>query len=140
MTEANVTVPSGWHRRSEETRRDSSLLEVTHETAAGTTFVVAVFQHQGDASEYELRLSTVNPTSKQVRHDYPVEQYAALDGAESLLDYLSRRLQEDDVSRANPSVREVQTLIDEFTGERPFPSIRRLARRVRSVLRGRRRR
>ncbi|MBO4248994.1 hypothetical protein IL252_14325 (plasmid) [Halomicrobium sp. IBSBa] len=96
-----------------------------------TTFIVAVQQPE-EIDGYQLRLSTVVPGSKQIRHDYPVQTYetqaAALAGAEDFIEQLSTRFRDGSLSRDSPSIEATQAAVRDFADHRPFPLFRRLVR------------
>ncbi|WP_049936724.1 hypothetical protein [Haloplanus natans] len=71
-------------------------MEYQHETTDETAFVLSITSRT-DTGEFALRLSTIDPASTHVRHDYPVDEYdtveEAAEGAESFVETLSQRLQ-----------------------------------------------
>lgn len=132
MTNIETDLPVGWTEKSDDTRRDPAIVEYQYETADDTRFIVSVMP-QTAKEGYKLRLSTINPTSTHVRHDYPVDEYDAVEdaveGAESFIDELSQRLQEGSISSADPEIEAIGDTIQAFRGNRLFPSVGQLLRR-----------
>lgn len=135
MTNVEIDLPSSWTERSDETQHGSALVEYQHETGDKTMFIVSVLPRTADDKGYKLYLSTINPTSIHVRHDYPIEDYDSLedavDGAESFIEQVSHRLQDGSISSADPTIEEIRTTIQAFTDDQLFPSFRCLLRRFR---------
>lgn len=134
MTDTDITLPAEWTKKREETQHSTAVVEYQHETADETTFVVSVMSNTADEG-FNLRLSTINRTSTHVRHDYPVDEYDAIDdaveGAQSFIEMFSQRLQEGSISSTDPEIEAIRETIETFRGDRVFPSIGRLLRRFR---------
>lgn len=134
MTETETDLPAEWIEKPDEAQRGPAIVEYQHETADETTFIVSVMPKTADEG-FKLRLSTINPTSTHVRHDYPVEEYetqaAAVEGAESFIEEFSQRVREGSISSADPEIDAIRETIQAFKGNRLFPSIGRLLRRLR---------
>jgi len=132
MTNIEADLPVGWTEKRNDTRRDPTIVEYQHETADETRFIVSVTPQTAEEG-YRLRLSTINPTSTHVRHDYPVDEYDAIDnaveGGESFIDELSQRLQEGSISPVDPQFKSIRDTIQAFRGNRLVPLISRLLRR-----------
>lgn len=84
------------------------------------TFLVWVLKRDVDSGVFETRLTTISKTGNRVRHDYPIDTYAteetAIDEAKEFVERLETRISSGALSAADPSIEEVQSLIDEFTG------------------------
>lgn len=135
MTDIDIDTPSAWRRHSDEEKSDSAIVEYERKTADGMTFIVSVSQRTVDTEEYLLHLSTINPRSTPVRHDYPIEEYEtreeAITEAEAFIQHLSRQLHTGAVSSADPTIDEIQEMIQEFTDAGFFPPLHHLVRRLR---------
>lgn len=134
VTNTDIDLPAEWIEKSEETQRGSAIVECQHETATETTYIVSVIPQTANKG-FKLRLSTINPSSTHVRHDYPIEEYDtredAVEEAESFIEEFSQRLQEGYISSADPEIEAIRDTIQAFKGNRLFPSIGRLFRRFR---------
>lgn len=113
----NETLPHGW-TRDHDGGFERTEVAYRYETDSETEFVVSV---RDDESDYTLHLSTINPSSTHIRHDYPVATYDTVDAAESsaksFLAVVTEELQEGRITAADPAVDEIRRTIDEFTGE-----------------------
>lgn len=113
----NETLPPGWTRDC-ESGVDRTEVVYRYETDSQTKFVVSV---RHDESAYTLHLSTIDPSSTHIRHDYPVTTYdtveAARSGAESFLTMVTEEVQEGRISAVDPGIDEIRRTIDEFNGE-----------------------
>jgi hypothetical protein len=133
MIEFDIELPSEWAKRTGDNQHRIPVTEYQYTTAEDTTFIVSILP-QANTKRYKLRLSTITLTAKatHVRHEYPVEAYEtradAVDGAESFIEYISVQLYEGTVSQDDPEMEEILGTIQDFTGDRPFLSIRRLVR------------
>jgi quercetin dioxygenase-like cupin family protein len=134
VTKGDSGLPPEWTERHDETRHGAAVVEYQHETADETTFIVSVTPRT-DTGEFTLRLSTIDPASTHVRHDYPVDEYdtveEAAEGAESFVETLSQRLRAGSISSADPNIDAIRETIQAFRGNRGFPSVRQLLRRFR---------
>lgn len=123
----------GWSERTGDDQDGTALVGYEY-AAAAATFVVAVVERSAPDG-YQLRLSTINPASNHVRHDYPVKQYEtradAIDGAASFVEHFTARLDEGTVSADDPRIEDIQRTIDSFTDRHLFPSVHRLTRLLR---------
>lgn len=131
----DVDLLTDWVERPDEQQQESAIVEYEHSTEEKTTFIVSLLLQKPDAARYKLRLSVINSISTQIRLDYPITEYEtqvkAIKGTEAFLDHLSVRLQEEWISRDNPDIENIRETIQDFTGERLFPSLRRFGRQVR---------
>lgn len=132
MTNIEIDLPADWSEKNHETQRSVAVVEYQHKTVKKNTFIVSVLPRP-DNEGYRLRLSTINPTSTHIRHDYPVDEYDtvedAVEEAESFIEQFSQRLRDGFVSSADPEIEAIQDTIQAFTGNQLFPSIQRLFRR-----------
>lgn len=135
MTNTGGELPSGWTEQRDETQHEPTAVEYRHETTDDTIFIISVRPDAANEGRFELRLSTIDPTSTHVRHDYPIDDYdaleAAIDEAESFVDVLSERLRKGTISSADPDIGAIREMIREFTDDRRRFSVRRLFQRFR---------
>ncbi|ELY72194.1 hypothetical protein PNP85_05950 [Halobacterium salinarum] len=130
-----LKLPSGWSQRPDEEQQRSALVEFQCAPSTTTTFVVSLLQRSADAEEYTLQLSTINRTAAtHIRHDYSLEEYrtqdAALTAAESLITSLDTRFRDGAISPADPTLEEIDEILQEATESHRFPRIRRFFRRL----------
>jgi hypothetical protein len=130
-----IELPSGWSQRPEEEQQRSALTEFQCTPSTTTTFIVSLLQRPAEAEEYKLQLSTINRTAAtHVRHDYSLEGYstqdAALTAAESLINALDARFRDETISSADPTLEEIDGIIQEYTETYRFPRIQRFFRRL----------
>lgn len=134
-TTVEIELPEEWGEQYDETQCGSAIVPYQHEAVAETTFIVSVLPRTANGGGYKLWLSTINPTSTPVRHDYPVDEYdsldGAVDGAESFIAQFSQRVRDGAISTVDPKIEAIRETIQTFTGDRLFPSFRRLLRRFR---------
>lgn len=135
MAEIDLKLPQEWTERSVDEGGEQAVAKYHYETAEKTTFIVAVTQQASDPGKYKVRLSTISPTSTPVRHDYPVQEYEtlseAVEGTQSFLNQIASRLDNDEISRDDPSIEEIRSVIRDFsTGDGLLP-VRRLIQRLR---------
>lgn len=135
MTSVEIDLPVEWTEKSSETRWRSTVVEYVYKTDDETTFIVSVLPQTEDEGGYKLHLSTIDPTSTQIRHDYLVYEYDSLKdavaGTESFIEQLSLRLREESISSADPEIEAIRETIQAFRGNRLVPSLRHLLRRFR---------
>lgn len=132
MTDTDIALPAEWTKKPEETQHNTAVVKYQHKTAEDTTFVVSVMSKSAERG-FKLQLSVINRTSQHVRHDYPIDDYDAVEdaveGAQSFIEIFSQRLQEGSISSADPEIEAIRETIETFGGNRVFPSIERLLRR-----------
>lgn len=126
VTDTDIDLPAGWAEKRDGSERGTAVVEYHCETADDTTFVVSVMPKTADEG-FKLRLSTINSTSTHVRHDYPIDEYDAVEdvveGAESFIEMFSQRLREGSISSAEPQIEAIRETIQAFKGNRVFRSI-----------------
>lgn len=134
VTDLEIELPPDWEVRSSDARTGETLAEFQRESPAGTRFVVAI-RRPSDVAGYELRFSTIVPGSRQMRHDYPVEEYEtrtdAFEGAEAFIEHVSTRIREGSLSSDDPTIEATRAAIRDFSDPRPFSALRRLVRIIR---------
>lgn len=92
----NIDLPPKWDKRTDDCQQGRAEAEYQYQTTEETTFIVSIHRQIADTEGYELRLSTINLTSNQIRHDYPIKEYerqaTVFGGAESFIEHLAVRL------------------------------------------------
>lgn len=131
MSNAEGGLPAEWTRTSDDRARDPAVVEYQYETPNGTRFVVSVMP-QNVEQGYKLRLTTINPTSRHVRHEYPIDEYdtleAATEEAELFIDGLTQGLRSGSISSTNPDIMSMRSAIQAFRENRSVSSISRVLR------------
>lgn len=111
-------LPKGWSKTTaDESGRERYQFRMNQEH--GATFLVWVIG-RGEDESFLTRLTTIGNAGNRVRHDYPIDTYdsreTAVVEAESFVDRLDSRRRAGRLSDDDPSVDDVQRVIDEFTG------------------------
>lgn len=134
MTELDIDLPPDWTAQSTDALSGGAMAEFQRTSSTGTRFIVTV-RRPSDVEGYKLRFSTIVPGSRQIRHDYPVQEYEtrtdAFEGAEAFIEHVSTRIREGSLSSDDPTIEATRATIRNFTDPRPFASVRKLVRILR---------
>lgn len=115
MTDRDIDLPSNWQQRIGDERTRNTLAACQRDTTKQSRFIVSVVDKTQDRDELELRLSTIDRTSRHVRHDHPVDTDDTADdavaAAATFVEFFEGRLTVGTVSKADPSIDEMRPVI-----------------------------
>lgn len=134
MTDSPTELPEGWVEVPSAEQQEPVLFEYRYQSDSETAFLVSVLTHVSDAPLYKLRLSTITPSAKVTRHDYPVAQYETKEKARknaiAFLHHVSTAIENGALSQQAPDPETIQSLIADFSSDGLFPQFRSLSRKL----------
>lgn len=134
MSEINPKLPPEWTDRPIDDL-SGAIAAFEHETSEASRFVVSINQQTSDPDQYKLQLSSIELASTPTRHDYLVEEYddmaEAVEATQEFLRLFTNRLKDGSVSKEDPTIDDVQSVIRKFTTEYQPLSLKGLIQRLR---------
>lgn len=134
MTEPNTDLPLEWSVVPPAEQQESVLVEYRYQPDGETTFLVSVLSPASRGPLYELRLSTITQQPQALRHDYPVAHYEtrekAHENAIAFINYLTTKFEQGTLSRTDPEIDAIRSVISGFSSNGLFPMFRFLSSRI----------